>query len=230
MSGFFRTQNTGFVAQAFKAITQTQQRNFSLLSLPRCIRLSGVAPSIQDLQSRHAQLTSVPFTPFVQKASIADGGVLLGITAVGGYYFARSRAGKKVKDEALQKLIVDLDVFRFVHSEKKQIAYANRVLKVLEPCFSGSYGLTGVNFKEHIKKQVFRRDEKEFSHYVVSKIILALMHAKYEISGLGEFNKVFLDYIAIGLRLPMYSKCPEGSSLLIDMQLKSKNSNHKWNA
>lgn len=230
MSGLFRAPSTGFVAQAFKALTQTQQRHFSFLSLPRRIRLCDVAPSVQALQSRHAQLASTPFTPFVQKASIADGGLLLGMTVAGGYCFARSRSGKKEKDAALQKLIIDLDVLKLVHSEKEQIVYANRVLKVLEPYFLRSYGLTGVNFKEHIKKQLFVRDEKEFSHYVVSKIILALMHAKYEISSLDQFNKVFLDDIVIGLRLPMYTKCPKGSSLLIDMQLKSRNSNHKWNA
>lgn len=218
MSGIFRVKHTGFAAQAFKAIVLNPQRQISHLPIRRCGGLLTVAT--HNLQSRQGHLTSAPFTPLTQKASVADGGLTLVAGGLGLYYLTRGKSEKRAKDEALQKVITDLDVFRLVHSEKEKIAYSDSVLKAIEPYFADSYMLKGMSLKAYVKKDSFIRSEAELSRHIIDETVTALRHTKHIISIFKQFDEQFLDSIAIGLRLPRYPKCSEGFSLLAAMQPK----------
>ncbi|MBP9876881.1 MAG: hypothetical protein KBF71_00925 [Alphaproteobacteria bacterium] len=218
MSGIFKIQNTGFAAQAFKAIVLNPQRQISHLPIRRCGGLLTVAT--HNLQARQGHLASKPFTPLIQKSSIADGGLTLVAGGLGLYYLMRGKSEKREKDEVLQKVITDLDVFRLVCSEKEQIAYSDSLLKAIEPYFADSYMLKGMSLKAYVKKNSSIRSEAELSRHIIDETVTALRHTKHIISIFKQFDEQFLDSIAIGLRLSRYPKCSEGYSLLAAMQPK----------
>lgn len=208
MSGLFRLQNTGFAAQAFKAIILNPQRHFSLMPIRRCGGLLAVGS--QNLQSRQAK--PVFFTPVVQKAPIAEE-ILTGLVLIGAYHYVQVHAERTVVRNMLGKIEDDLRAFRLEASDAELVSYVNNLISCLEPHYL-RYGLSG-KLKEHMMSHYdIKEGEVLWSRRKVDDVIMGLETTCGIISNLNGFNDIFLEWMHLRTLWPRFDRAPSGFSLL----------------
>lgn len=206
MSGIFKIQNTGFAAQAFKAIVLNPQRHFSHLPVRRCGGLLTVAA--QNLQSRQVKIA--PFTPLVQKATIVDE-ILAGTFVFGAYIATQVYTERRVVRDMLHNVERELRTFRMNASDAELLAYVNHLIETLEP-FHLRYTPT------HLKEQMMGYDDNEnevrWSRRKIDDVLLGLQSTRERIHDLKDFNDIFLEVMHYRTLWPKFLRTNDGFSVL----------------
>ncbi len=206
MSGIFKIQNTGFAAQAFKAIVLNPQRHFSHLPVRRCAGLLSVAP--QSLQSRQVKIA--PFTPLMQKATIVDE-ILAGTFVFGVYIATQVYAERRVVRHIIQKVEEELRIFRMRASDAELTSYVNNLISALEP-FHLLYRPS--NLREQMMGYDDHKDKMRWNRRKIDDVLLGLQSTKDRIYDLDRFNDTFLDVMHYRTLWPRFLKPPSGFSVL----------------